>query len=185
MTSNDQRDPSSIVPHSRTDATRTCCTIVVEAFHVIFVAQSGDSHRYRRKGDSESPTESTKRQHIGKTWKIPINCCFFLPHSTCAHLHIPRCPSVAWGGNTLSCLSSFALLGRTCQHKRHMTRFIPVFFSSHLSALHRAGEFFLRPRRCSTSRNWIIGVNVCSLSLSGEARAELQHGAVSAGLKGW
>lgn len=61
----------------------------------------------------------------------------------------------------------------------------PFFFSSHLSALLRAGEFFLRPRRCSTSRNWIIGVNVCSLSLSGEARAESQHGAVSAGLKGW
>lgn len=85
MASNDERDPSSIVPRIGTDATRSCC-IVVDACHVIMcplvalVAQSRDSHR--RNSNSDRINQAITWKNVEK-----FDSLHFFPHSTCAHLH--------------------------------------------------------------------------------------------------
>lgn len=81
----------------------------------------------RRTGDSNRSIQATPQRENAEYFET-----LFFPHRP-THIHVSRCHSVARGENTLSCLSSFALVVWTSQHKRHMTRFIP-FFPWNLSA---------------------------------------------------
>lgn len=129
----------------------------------------------RRTQATPSPTKPLERQHIGKSLKNFDSLFYFF----CSSLASPSTYFVIFGGTGREhfILSVFVCiymeLVRTRQHKRHMTRFIPCFFFlCTCLAAKRIFFFIFRYVRivAFTSRNWIIGVNVCLLSLSAEAR---------------
>lgn len=97
-----------------------------------------------------------------------------------AQAHISRyrtsC-SMARSERILSCLSSFAECSYERTNTNNIWRDLCTFFSEHFFLMHictlschwtRSDDFFFR--HCSTTRNWIIGVNVCLLALSGETQ---------------